>query len=131
MYLGWLLNPLTAYGLAAAGLMVSLILFVNIRLEIAKIRRQVSDWQDERKAKELEIRAVQEELKSVHLVLDRLEQMPVPRPTGQAINLTKRAQALRMHHRGEAVTSIAAALESPTNEIALLLKVHEMTNEAS
>jgi len=39
------------------------------------------------------------------------------------LNLTKRAQALRMHRRGESVSTIAAALQSPRNEIELLLKV--------
>jgi hypothetical protein len=46
------------------------------------------------------------------------------------INLTKRAQALRMHRRGESIPTIAAALETPANEIALLLKVHVVTNTA-
>jgi hypothetical protein len=34
-----------------------------------------------------------------------------------------------MHRRGEPVQSIAAALETPFNEVALLLKVHAMTNQ--
>jgi hypothetical protein len=34
-----------------------------------------------------------------------------------------------MHRRGEPVSSIAAALETPANEIALLLKVHAITNQ--
>jgi hypothetical protein len=44
------------------------------------------------------------------------------------LNLTKRAQALRMHRRGESVPTIAAALQSPHNEIDLLLKVHSYLN---
>jgi biopolymer transport protein ExbB/TolQ len=41
-------------------------------------------------------------------------------------NLTKRSQALRMHRRGEDPERIAAALESPVQEIELLLKVHRI-----
>jgi hypothetical protein len=40
------------------------------------------------------------------------------------MNLSKRGQALRMHKRGEKPEQIAAALELPTNEVELLLKVH-------
>jgi hypothetical protein len=32
-----------------------------------------------------------------------------------------------MHRRGEPVSSIAAALETPLNEVALLVKVHTLT----
>jgi hypothetical protein len=48
------------------------------------------------------------------------------RATGacEGLNLTKRAQALRMHRRGEPLAAISAALQSPRNEIELLLKLH-------
>src|SRR5579864_2797106 len=50
---------------------------------------------------------------------------PVP-PPGQAINLNKRGQVLRMQRRGENPESIAGALGIPRNEVDLLLKVHQL-----
>jgi hypothetical protein len=41
----------------------------------------------------------------------------------QSLNPTKRAQAPRMHRRGETPAGIAAALEAPSNEVELLLKL--------
>jgi len=42
------------------------------------------------------------------------------------LNLTKRAQALRMHRRGDPPEQIAALLEVPFQEVDLLLKVHRI-----
>ena len=52
---------------------------------------------------------------------------PVPVPAGQPLNLNKRGQVLRMRRRGENPETIAAALSIPQNEVALLLKVHQMS----
>jgi hypothetical protein len=48
--------------------------------------------------------------------------------TGQELNLTRRAQALRMQRRGESPATIAAALRLPRNEIDLLLKIQTLTD---
>jgi hypothetical protein len=57
---------------------------------------------------------------------------PEPETHGPApldgLNLTKRAQVLRMHRRGESLATISAALQSPRNEIELLVKVHGYLN---
>lgn len=42
------------------------------------------------------------------------------------LNLTKRAQALRMYRRGDPPDQIAAFLELPLQEVDLLLKVHRI-----
>lgn len=42
------------------------------------------------------------------------------------LNLTKRAQALRMHRRGDPPEQIAALLDIPFQEVDLLLKVHRI-----
>jgi hypothetical protein len=47
------------------------------------------------------------------------------------MNLNKRIQAVRMHRRGDRPDQIAAALSLPKNEVALLLKVHEVVGLAS
>ena len=58
------------------------------------------------------------------------EQPPVQAaPLGQALNLNKRGQVLRMQRRGENPETIAGALGIPRNEVDLLLKVHQMTLE--
>jgi hypothetical protein len=49
--------------------------------------------------------------------------------TGQELNLTRRAQALRMRRRGETPATIAAALRVPRNEIDLLLKIEAMARQ--
>ena len=42
------------------------------------------------------------------------------------LNLSKRSQALRMHRRGEAPAQIAAALNIPSQEVELLIKVQRI-----
>lgn len=42
------------------------------------------------------------------------------------LNLTKRAQALRMHRRGDPPEQIASLLDVPFQEVDLLLKVHRI-----
>ena len=43
-----------------------------------------------------------------------------------SLNLTKRAQALRMHRRGDPPEQIAALLKLPVQEVTLLLKVQQI-----
>ncbi len=43
-----------------------------------------------------------------------------------ALNLTKRAQVLRMHRRGDPPERIASLLEVPRHEVDLLIKVHRI-----
>jgi hypothetical protein len=51
---------------------------------------------------------------------------PVPASPRAGFNLSKRAQALRMHRRGETREQIALALEIPLQEVDLLLKVQQI-----
>jgi hypothetical protein len=127
--LDWLLNPVTFYSGASACLLTSLALFVNIKLELARARtlREASEVVSE--SEKLVVRGLKAEIEKLRESVCFLEEAPVGRAAGVGINLTKRAQVLRMHRRGEPVSSIAAALETPSNEIALLLKVHSLTNQ--
>jgi hypothetical protein len=77
----------------------------------------------------LAVRGLKAEVERLRESVDRLEASRPSQRAGAGINLTKRAQVIRMHRRGESVSSIAAALETPANEIALLLKVHAITNQ--
>ena len=135
MNLEFLANPLVAYGIAAAGLLVSLVLFANIRWEIAKAGQrsalQAKELHTARETDRQAISALEAEIESLREAVGQLERIPAGRGSGASINLAKRAQALRMYRRGEPLTSIAAALETSGNEIALLLKIHAMTSEGN
>jgi hypothetical protein len=70
-----------------------------------------------------------EEVESAMADIPAAAPAPMPMLTVRpSINLTKRAQALRMRRRGESLESITAALAVPRNEIELLLKVHELVD---
>ena len=132
MHLTWLMNPLVAYGVAALGLMTTLVLFASIRWEMARGRQetiaQAGDFQTARESDRLMVRTLETEVHTLRESVNFLQQIPAARPN-LSINLTRRAQALRMYRRGEPLQSIAAALECPGNEIALLLKVQAISSE--
>jgi hypothetical protein len=130
MYLEWLLNPLTFYSLAVVGLIATMVLFVSLKMEVGRCRARIASLESGREADQLSIRVLATELEKVRATMRVLEAprpLLLPRPMSQGINLTKRAQALRMHRRGETLPSIAAALETPISEIALVLKIQMIT----
>ena len=51
---------------------------------------------------------------------------PTVAPDRGGINLSRRSQALRLHRRGQTAAQIAAELGIPVQEVALLMKVHEI-----
>lgn len=131
MRLDWLLNPVTFYSGASVCLLVSLALFVSIKLEVARTRCRMEKSEDSRESEKLELLNLKAEVENLRQTVSQLEEARPAVPAGEGINLTKRAQALRMHRRGESISSIAAALETPTNEIALLLKVNSLTSDVA
>jgi hypothetical protein len=128
MHLDWLVNPVTFYSGASVCLLTSLALFVSIKIEMARARSAVDTPEVVNEADDLAVQALRTEIEGLRESVNRLESCRPGQPAGAGINLTKRAQVLRMHRRGEPVSSIAAALETPSNEIALLLKVNAMTS---
>lgn len=126
MRLDWLLSPVTFYSLASVCLLVSLTLFVSIKIEMAKAHKQAYVSYTARESELVVVRGLESEVRNLSESVRQLEEVPPGRPIGAGINLTKRAQALRMHRRGEPVPSIAASLETPANEIALLLKIQSL-----
>jgi hypothetical protein len=129
MNLDWLTNPVTFYSGASVCLLTSLALFVSIKIEMARARSRAELSEVVSGPDDLVGRGLKAEIERLRESVDRLEAGRPVQPTGNGINLTKRAQVLRMHRRGEPVSSIAAALETPSGEIALLLKVHAITNQ--
>src|ERR1700761_9482730 len=126
--LDWLLSPVTFYSLASVCLIVSLVLFVNIKMDMAKAQKMADESVTVRATDQLLVRGLESEIETLRESMRQLEMAPSARAGAIGINLNKRAQALRMHRRGEAIPSIAAALETPCNEVALLLKIHSLTN---
>ncbi len=73
-----------------------------------------------RRVGELEPRMADVELHSGMLV--------PPQPPQSGLNLSRRAQALRLARQGQAAEQVAAALAIPRGEIELLLKVQRMSS---
>ena len=104
----WVESPIGPYAALAVALLSCLELFVSLKKEIAILRHRLHESA-------------------------KPQPTPVPEPAPQAppeaqlpgpdLNLTARAQALRMAHRGESVPTIAAALRLPRNEVELLVKL--------
>jgi hypothetical protein len=78
---------------------------------------------------EAEIARLQAGLDTLSAQVRELERQPASAAPGvprQAMNLSRRSQAIRMHRRGEDPAQIAASLELPRQEVDLLLKVHQI-----
>ena len=121
MHLDWILNPLTQYGLLAAGWIACLVLFAAVKVEVAVVRQRAQESED---ALAAQVQEMGSALGHIRQSVTDIEERPGA--AGPGLNLTRRAQALRMHHRGESVETIAAALSAPRNEIDLLLKLQGM-----
>ncbi len=114
-------------GLVAAGLVLCLLLFLFAKVELARLSRR-----SENETRQLHdmIEALRRSFAEIELTVRDIEERtgvlvpPTPPPSG--LNLTTRAQALRMLRRGETPDRIAAALQVPENEIRLLEKVQQL-----
>jgi HAMP domain-containing protein len=128
MRLDWLLSPLTIYSAAAVCLLTSLVLVVRSR-----VRRPEAGDEAPAPAEppNTEIVALKTEVEQLRESVSRLEETLPVRGSGAGINVAKRAIALRMHRRGELVSNIAVALETPANEIALLVKLSAVSSQLS
>src|SRR5580698_9855856 len=122
MHLDWLLQPITLYSASAICLLVSLTLVVRSSLKAAPAAPKI-----ESKPEDPEVRGLKTEMEQLRESVYRLEEAMPVRGSGIGMNVNKRAVALRMHRRGEQVATIATALETPSNEIALLIKLQALT----
>jgi hypothetical protein len=115
----WILSPIAQYGIIGTGLMACLYLWITAKLEIRTVRKALAKIRESADAGMQTLSDGLEEVRNV------VKGAPEPSASANALslNLTKRAQALRMHRRGETIASIAAALQAPLNEIELLLKI--------
>ena len=121
MSLDWILSPLAIYGAIALTLTSCLALFVSFKLEVCQVQRQ------DHAVKESLASQVRDMETSLGSVREKLLELGGRVNQGTpAMNINRRVQALRMHHRGESVETIAAALNTPRNEVELLLRVQTM-----
>jgi hypothetical protein len=103
----------------ALGFIGCLFLWITAKIEIRTVQSALAN---SRESADTEIRSLSAGLEELR-TFQKADPAPLISPGAQSLNLTKRAQALRMHRRGETPASIAAALEAPSNEIELLLKL--------
>jgi hypothetical protein len=129
MHLDWLLSPVTLYSACAISLLTSLTLAIRSKLVSAGTGNSAVVPEADGKADDPEIRGLKMEMEQLRESVCRLEEAMPVRGSGAGMNLNKRAVALRMHRRGEPVSTIATALETPANEVALLLKVYALTTQ--
>ena len=121
MHLDWIVNPLAQYGMLAAGLIACLTLFLAVKMEVCVVRKRALESGDALAGRVEEMESALGQIRQSVTDMERR-----PGTASPSLNLTRRAQALRMHRRGESVQTIAAALSAPQNEIELLLKLHAM-----
>ena len=125
MNLDWIASPFAMYTTLALSVLASLVLYLDVRVEMAKARCRDRKKQD---ASAAIVQGMAGDLETMRESMRTLGVAPAIQPAGPGINLSKRVQALRMHRRGESVATVAAALQTPRSEIELLLKVCEWTN---
>ena len=129
----FVLQPLAAYVLLAAGLGLCLYLFVTLKAEIRGLLRRC---QEERQ----QVEALQTALGDARLAVQSLEadlraverqtgMLVAPAPARSGLNLSKRTHVLRMHRSGQDSAGIATALALPRSEVELLIKVHRIVME--
>jgi hypothetical protein len=123
MRLDWIAGPVGLYSFLALALIACLVLFASMKKEIALVRRSVTDGRDSAAASAANLAA------NLAALRQDSETTDLASLAGQELNLTRRAQALRMQRRGESAGTIAAALRLPRNEIDLLLKVQKLTDD--
>jgi len=122
MRLDWILSPIAQYAFLALALVGCLVLFASVKREIAIVHRSFVESRESAAASATTLAA------SVAALRRETETADASCLTGQKLNLTRRAQALRMQRRGESPATIAAALRLPRNEIDLLLRIQELTD---
>lgn len=113
--------------LVTAGLILCVVLFVLVKAEMHALTRRTEQKQ---KALEASLRQIEQAIEELRIGLreadERTGVLVPPTPPRAGLNLTTRAQALRMYRRGEPPERIAAALHVPENEVRLLIKVHQL-----
>jgi hypothetical protein len=117
----------------AAAVFSAVALFVARRQHAAALEREAADWARREATWQTALANISQRVEDLATEWQAFQQQAPARGavSGAArsrtgLNLTKRAQALRMHRRGDPPDQIAALLELPLQEVDLLLKVHSI-----
>src|ERR1035441_9693699 len=95
MWLDWILSPIGLYAFLTLALFCCLALFLSMKREIALVRRSSTGSRDAAEASAATLAAQLAALRK------DMQSNEAPSSPGQELNLTRRAQALRMQRRGE------------------------------
>lgn len=107
-------------------------LFVSGRQSRAVRRWVETEWAGRESASQADLGALTERLEALAAELRGLKEQTQQNYSGPlasrttGLDLTRRAQALRMHRRGDPPDQIAAMLKVPFQEVDLLLKVQRI-----
>jgi hypothetical protein len=131
-----LITPIVAFALlscaALAAAVFSVIALLLVRKQLRADRSQAESLQAAHKQEwQSRLDDVERRIETVATDLRDFEgHLPGGRPACASIspglNLSKRAQALRMHRRGDPPGQIASVLDLPVQEVELLLKVQRI-----
>ncbi len=125
MDLQWLAGPAACYVLLGAGLILTLVLFASVNAGLRSAEKRIRRRAEALEASLAELQARLEAMSAEVNNQTAIAALP-PQPFCSSLNLSKRAQAVRMTRRGESPEQIAAALAVPLKEIELLLKIHSL-----
>ena len=114
-------------GLLGVGLMGCLALWISTRMQARESRKAFQAFRLSMEKTVAELQVKLEELRAAPVA----EPAPPAPMTVQGLNLTTRARALRMHRRGESISSISAALGVQQEEVELLLKMDRLLESSS
>jgi DNA-binding NarL/FixJ family response regulator len=124
----WALLTMIPLAAVAVVQLVSVYLFLSLKRELRGLERRIDlrpQAPADSPARELQAQVAELERRLGAATV--AVEAPAPQSPIQGMNLTRRAQVLRMSRRGERPEQIAATLGIPLNEVELLLKVHHAT----
>src|SRR5580658_6743102 len=103
MRLDWLMSPIATYAAALLSLLTSLVLVIKTKRDAARTGSLSAVPEFNIKAEDPQVRGLQVEMERLSESVCRMEEAMPVRGAGIGMNPGKRAVALRMLRRGEAV----------------------------
>ena len=128
----FIMSPIAIYAALGISVLVCFVLFLMTSLDGRRRDRKYSTAMSEMKE---EISTLREQMEAFAAKATEPEEAPVALPAaplpGSSMNLTRRAQALRLHRLGIDPTEIARRLGLAQGEVRLAVKMHKMLVEHS
>ena len=115
--------------LFGAAVLSGAVMVLSLQKKCEELRRRMATLEDTANAA---LNDFEQRIDDLARRLVAAEELPPPAPVQQrpGLNLTNRAQALRMLRRGVKAETIAASLNLPRPEIELLIRVQELSEAA-